>query len=106
MLYEMLTGLPPFYSTNIQEMYAKIMMDKLKFPSTVSENAKNLLEALLQRDMTIRLKDPTKMKQHPFFASINWEDLYNKKVPPPWIPSLVPIRLFVVTLFRKKEKRM
>lgn len=88
LLYEMLTGLPPFYSTDVQEMYRKIMTDKLKFPSTMSENAKSLLDGLLKRDLEQRLKDPSKIKDHPFFASINWEDLYYKKVKAPFIPDV------------------
>jgi serine/threonine protein kinase len=40
LLYEMLTGLPPFYSQDVQEMYRKIMTEKLKFPPTMSEHAR------------------------------------------------------------------
>ncbi len=29
---KMLTGLPPFYDTNVQRMYHKILHDPLKFP--------------------------------------------------------------------------
>jgi serum/glucocorticoid-regulated kinase 2 len=31
LLYEMLTGLPPFYDENTQLMYQKILFDQLKF---------------------------------------------------------------------------
>jgi len=88
LVYEMLTGLPPFYSQDVQEMYRKIMTDKLKFPSGMSENAKSLLDKLLQRDINERLKDPAKIKDHPFFSTINWEDLYDKKIKPPFIPNV------------------
>lgn len=88
LVYEMLTGLPPFYSQDVQEMYRKIMTEKLKFPQTMSENAVSLLEALLQRDVNLRLKDPPQIKQHPFFQGINWEALVAKKVPTPYIPPV------------------
>jgi len=88
LLYEMLTGLPPFYSQDVQEMYRKIMTDKLKFPAGMSENAKSLLEGLLRRDLNERLKDPSKIKDHPFFGTVNWEDLYHKKVKPPFVPNV------------------
>jgi len=29
------------------------------------------------------------LKQHPFFASIDWKKLYNKEVTPSWVPKLV-----------------
>ena len=32
LLFEMLTGLPPFYDTNIHKMYQKIQNDPIKFP--------------------------------------------------------------------------
>jgi serum/glucocorticoid-regulated kinase 2 len=32
LLYEMLTGLPPFYDTNVQRMYHKILHEPLRFP--------------------------------------------------------------------------
>jgi len=88
LVYEMLTGLPPFYSQDVQEMYRKIMTEKLKFPQTMSENAVALLEALLQRDVNLRLKDPPQIKQHAFFQGINWDALFAKKVPPPYIPPV------------------
>ncbi len=28
------------------------------------------------------------MKAHPFFASVDWKAMEEKKVPPPWRPSL------------------
>lgn len=88
LLFEMLTGLPPFYSQDVQEMYRKIMTDKLKFPNGMGEDAKNLLEGLLQRDINERLKDPSKIKDHPFFKSIDFTNLYNKKITPPFIPDV------------------
>eukprot|EP00178_Gracilaria_changii_P000286 TRINITY_DN10345_c0_g2_i1.p1 TRINITY_DN10345_c0_g2~~TRINITY_DN10345_c0_g2_i1.p1 ORF type:complete len:245 (+),score=36.91 TRINITY_DN10345_c0_g2_i1:359-1093(+) len=88
LIYEMLTGLPPFYSQDVQEMYKKIMTDKLRFPSSMSENTVAILEALLTRDANERLKEPAKIKQHPFFKSINWDDLAAKKTTPPYIPAV------------------
>lgn len=37
LLYEMITGLPPFYSRNRETMFEKIMKADLSFPPTVSE---------------------------------------------------------------------
>jgi serum/glucocorticoid-regulated kinase 2 len=43
LLYEMMTGLPPFYDENTNEMYRKILQDDLRFPQDMSESAKSLL---------------------------------------------------------------
>jgi len=88
LLYEMLTGLPPFYSQDVQEMYRKIMTEKLKFPPTITDDAKNLLDGLLQRDINERLRDPAKIKTHSFFSAVDWNVLYEKKVTPPFIPPV------------------
>ncbi len=37
LLYEMITGLPPFYSRNRETMFEKIMKAQLTFPPQVSE---------------------------------------------------------------------
>jgi serine/threonine protein kinase len=44
LMFEMLTGLPPFYSQDVQQMYSKIMTAKVKYPEHISENAKDLLQ--------------------------------------------------------------
>lgn len=55
----------------------------------MSEDSKSLLEGLLQRDISLRLKDPSKIKDHAFFKSIDFNALYNKKIKPFFIPDVV-----------------
>jgi len=43
LLYEMLTGIPPFYSEDLNEMYRRIVEEDLTFPSHVSPLARDLL---------------------------------------------------------------
>jgi len=88
LLYEMLTGLPPFYSQDVQEMYRKIMSDKLVFPDYVTADARSLLEQLLERDADKRLAEPNLIKRHPFFKTLDWELQFQKKVRPPYIPDV------------------
>jgi serine/threonine protein kinase len=91
LIYEMLTGLPPFYSQDVQEMYRKIMTEEVRFPAYMSSNARDIVDKLLQRDLTQRLKDPSVIKQHPFFQNINYDQLVQKKIPPPFVPKVVSI---------------
>ena len=57
LLYEMLTGLPPFYDENTNEMYRKILAEPLHFPGPeiVPPAARDLLTKLLDRDASRRL---------------------------------------------------
>ncbi|KAF9929734.1 hypothetical protein FBU30_001251 [Linnemannia zychae] len=90
LLYEMLTGLPPFYDENIHEMYRKILQDELRFPDEISPDARSLLAALLTRDPNERLGNngPSAIKQHPFFKPISFPHLMAKKIQPPFKPSV------------------
>lgn len=93
LLYEMLVGLPPFYSEDVNEMYRKILQDPLRFPEDVHSDARALLTLLLLRDPTQRLGSGASgagaIKAHPFFAKhIDWDLLWAKKVRPPFKPSV------------------
>lgn len=92
LLYEMLCGLPPFYSRNREQMFEKIMKADLNLPNFLSENAKDLLRKLLIRDPKQRLgsgeRDAAEIKEHPFFADINWVMLASGTMTPPWVPNV------------------
>lgn len=81
-LYEMLTGLPPFYSENIKELFKNIRNAQLQFPAAVRPEAKDLIKKVMNRDAS---KRPTisQLKRHPFFREIDWDLLLAKKVRPP-----------------------
>lgn len=87
LIYEMLTGLPPFYSKNINLMYQKILSSELTFPSYISEDAQDLLEGLLTRDPDRRFGSE-EVKEHPFFKDIDWDALNRKEIEPPWKPQV------------------
>jgi len=88
LMYEMLTGLPPFYSQDVQDMYNKIMNDKLVFPPQVPQDARGLLSALLERSPEKRLQDPKAIKMHPYFKGVDWEKIVRKEVDPPFVPDV------------------
>lgn len=87
LIYEMLTGLPPFYSQNINLMYQRILNGDLRFPTFITPDAQSLLEGLLCRDVSKRLGDDT-VKPHPFFKSIDWKKLEAKEIEPPFKPKV------------------
>ncbi|XP_029308229.1 serine/threonine-protein kinase Sgk2b [Cottoperca gobio] len=88
-LFEMLYGLPPFYSRSKAEMFENILHAPLQVRSGGSQAS--LLEELLERDVSKRLggsRDLVEVQEHPFFASISWDDLLARKVRPPFIPKV------------------
>jgi len=92
LLYEMLTGLPPFYCRDRNQLFEKIRSGVLEFPDFVSENARSLLDGLLCRDPTRRLgcgpTDALEIKRHPFFAELDWDALLACRIPSPWKPVI------------------
>jgi len=91
LLYEMLTGMPPFYSRNRDRLFEKILHMELRTPRDVSPQCVNILQGLLDRDPSRRLGsdgDGTAIRRHPFFAGIDWSALYNKQIPPPFKPPV------------------
>jgi len=90
LLYEMLTGLPPFYNPNLHVMYEKIIRAKLQFPAYLSQDACSLLSQLLERNPKKRLggtEDAAEVKKHSFFKSIDWGKLYRRELKAPFIPT-------------------
>lgn len=97
LLYEMLTGLPPFYDENTNDMYRKILQEPLTFPSSdiVPPAARDLLTRLLDRDPQRRLgaNGAAEIKSHHFFANIDWRKLLQRKYEPSFRPNVVCINV-------------
>jgi len=93
----MLTGYPPFYSDNRDELFEQIKFGAVKFPSKFSPSIKDLLCKLFIKDPDQRqgeIVDTTdgtykiKIKTHSWFAGINWDALLNKKIKAPFVPVI------------------
>lgn len=91
LLYEMLTGMPPFYSRNRERLFQKILKSSLHLHRYFSPLAKSILQGLLNRNPLERLgskNDATGVKQHPFFKDMDWNLLFQKKLRPPFKPQV------------------
>ncbi|XP_068006217.1 serine/threonine-protein kinase Sgk2 isoform X1 [Melanerpes formicivorus] len=147
-LYEMLFGLPPFYSRDVSQMYDNILHKQLQIQGCKTVAACDILQGLLHKDQKRRLgaktdfglldHDPPvvricymaptwisgssnscfnyfnamkpagrcwqrragrrlissllsmqlEIKNHVFFSPINWDDLYHKRITPPFNPNV------------------
>lgn len=82
LLYEMLNGLPPYFDQDRDKMFEKIKTHKLKYHSSLSNHAIDLLKGLLERNPNKRLgsKDgASEVKKHSFFDGIDWDYVMEKK---------------------------
>ncbi|GCB75870.1 hypothetical protein scyTo_0017396, partial [Scyliorhinus torazame] len=73
------------------EMYEYILHKPLQLRPGASNEACSILEGLLEKERQRRLgakEDFAEIKSHPFFDVINWEDLDQKEIPPPFNPNV------------------
>lgn len=107
LLYEMICGLPPFYDQNVQKMYKKILTASL-LPShkALSEDAKSLVAGLLERKVAHRLgcgaTGALEIKQHPFFAGLDWQKVTERRYQPEFVPPKARRRSVDVDNFDKE----
>uniref|UniRef100_A0A0N4U4A9 non-specific serine/threonine protein kinase n=1 Tax=Dracunculus medinensis TaxID=318479 RepID=A0A0N4U4A9_DRAME len=91
-MYEMLSGRLPFYSKDHEKLFELILTGSIKFPSKLSIEARHLVGSLLVKNPNERLgggpDDAKDVMAHPFFASVDWEKLYRKEIPPPFKPDV------------------
>uniref|UniRef100_A0A3B5L754 Ribosomal protein S6 kinase n=1 Tax=Xiphophorus couchianus TaxID=32473 RepID=A0A3B5L754_9TELE len=92
LMYDMLTGAPPFTGENRKKTIDKILKCKLSLPPYLTYEARELLKKLLRRNASTRLGggsgDSAEVQADPFFRFINWDDLLARKVEPPFKPFL------------------
>jgi len=99
LMFEMLVGRPPFYADDVQRMYDMIMHTPLdealaKVSSTIAitPELRSVLHAFLTKDPKQRLgygpEDAKPIKQHAFFAPINWDALARREIPSPYKPKV------------------
>jgi serine/threonine protein kinase len=113
-LFEMLTGLPPWYTTDKSVLFERIRTAPIKFPLYLTRSAAHFmhvrfspslspsssylssthvtllypLQLILNKDPACRLgsRSSEDIFNHPFFATIDWVDLNNRNLTPPFDP--------------------
>lgn len=94
LIFEMLAGYPPFYCEEESPMrlYEKIIAGKVRYPSYFNPSAKDLLKSLLTADLSKRFGNLANGSRdifhHAWFAEVDWEKLYRKQIPAPYVPRV------------------
>ncbi|KAJ0978375.1 hypothetical protein J5N97_013849 [Dioscorea zingiberensis] len=92
LLFEMLTGKPPFSGGNREKVQQKIVKDKIKLPAFLTSEAHSLLKGLLQKEASKRLGSgaggSNEIKNHKWFKSINWRKLDAREIQPSFRPNV------------------
>ncbi|KAM6581974.1 hypothetical protein CsatB_008976 [Cannabis sativa] len=92
LLFEMLTGQPPFTGGNKYKIHQKIVKEKIKLPAFLSSEAHSLLKGLLKKDPRMRLgsgpNGGNDIKRHKWFKTINWKKLECREIKPSFLPKV------------------
>lgn len=96
LIYEMIVGIPPFFHRNKHKMYHFIKESKVNFPDPVkhkifvSEDAKDLILRLLDKNKSTRLgaNGIDEILNHPWFANLDIPKLLKREITPPYIPEI------------------
>jgi serum/glucocorticoid-regulated kinase 2 len=94
LIYEMIIGLPPFYNReqNQSLMFKWIREKDVTFASKVpiTDDAKDLILSLLIKNPDKRLgtKGGDEIRNHKWFKDIDWKNLAEKKLTPPFKPKV------------------
>ncbi|RXN12102.1 cGMP-dependent kinase 1 isoform X1 [Labeo rohita] len=94
LMYELLTGSPPFSGPDPMKTYNIILrgIDMIEFPKKITKNAGNLIKKLCRDNPSERLgnlKNGVKdIQKHKWFEGFNWEGLRKGTLTPPIIPDV------------------
>jgi serine/threonine protein kinase len=87
------TGLPPYYTKDQNELFNNILNNNLEFPERfcLSFEIKCLLGQLLEKDPSRRLGNIRGVEEiwlHPWLLGINESDVVAKRLSPPFKPNI------------------
>ena len=86
-LFQLLSGKPPFKASNEYQTFQKIVHLEYTFPPSFPPAAQDLISRLLVLDPRQRLSVP-EIRTHEFFSNVDWRNLWKQKA-----PKLRPYRL-------------
>lgn len=88
----MLLQQSPFRGDDEDEIYDAILADEPLYPIHMPRDSVSILQKLLTREPELRLgsgpTDAQEIMSHAFFRNINWDDIYHKRVTPPFFPQI------------------
>ncbi|SCU89340.1 LAME_0E03048g1_1 [Lachancea meyersii CBS 8951] len=92
LLYQMLLCQSPFSGDDEDEVFNAILTDEPLYPIDMAGDIVQIFQGLLTKDPDRRLgagpRDAAEVMAEPFFRNINFEDILNQNVQPPYIPEI------------------
>ena len=95
LIYELVNGLPPFNQEDAYQMYKAINDVKFHFSPRNDASFRSVVSGLLRRMPAGRLgmgkSGVREIKQHPWFAEINWNAAAQQRLRAPYVPRVASV---------------
>lgn len=92
LLYQMLLCQSPFSGDDEDEVFNAILTDEPLYPIDMAGDIVQIFQGLLTKDPNNRLgagpRDALEVMEEPFFHNIDFNDILNLRVKPPYIPEI------------------
>eukprot|EP00917_Polyrhabdina_sp_WS-2016_P021973 GHVP01047593.1.p1 GENE.GHVP01047593.1~~GHVP01047593.1.p1 ORF type:complete len:276 (+),score=32.61 GHVP01047593.1:829-1656(+) len=93
LIYELISGAPPFVEDNTAGMYEKILKGNISFSTKYFDlRSKDLVRRLLTPNPEARLGcmegGAFDVKNHSWFQNVNWNDILHRRCEPPYLPRV------------------
>ena len=108
LIYELHAGHAPFVDDDPMNIYKKIINTKPKYPEGFDSKLKSLVKHLLRRDLSKRFGNMVNgvadIKEHRFFADLDWNNLLEKRIDPPYVPEVGKVSSKESNFLKERER--
>lgn len=91
LMFQMMLCQSPFKGDDEDDIFNAIEHDEVRYPISMPRVTVVVLQALLTKDPTQRLgakNDGDEIMQHPYFEDVDFDDVRNLRIRPPYVPEL------------------
>lgn len=92
LMFQMMLCQSPFKGDDEEEVFNAIEHDEVRYPISMPRQTVLVLQALLTKNPAERLgggeRDALEIMEHPYFEDVNFDDVLNLRVEPPFVPEL------------------
>lgn len=92
LMFQMLLCQSPFKGEDEDDIFNAIEHDDVRYPISMPRQTVLVLQALLTKEPSERLgsgeRDALEIMEHPFFQDVNFDDVLNMRIQPPYLPEV------------------